>query len=214
MLLGILLLGTLAFAIGGASVSAEDERGKWSGGYTGSADTEGGNVSGVNISGNYSTEKWAAFFGSVSTGIVLADANGTNVYNWTYSAESGEVCLSQDGSFDWSAAVASDANDVDTQFGFTGTDADSANNTLNETCSVDLLQSGVISGAPAVNLISGYQTCVLDNGAVADEADFAFCVDIGTANNYNGESANYEIMVPTSDGPSDTETYYFFVELV
>ena len=214
MLLGILLLGTLAFAIGGASVSAEVERGKWLGTAAGNATTEGGNVSGVNISGDYSTEKWAAFYGDVSTGIVLADAAGTNVYNWTYSAESGEVCLSQDANFAWSTAAATTTADVDTQFSFTGTDADSANNTLTESCSVDLLQSGLISGAPAVTLISGYQTCALQDGTPASEGDFAFCVNIGSNNNYNGEAANYEIMVPTSDGPSDTETYYFFVELV
>ena len=213
MLLGILLLGTLAFAIGGASVSAEVERGKWLGAAAGNATTEGGNVSGVNISGNYSTEKWAAFYGDVSTGIVLADSAGTAVYNWTYSAESGEVCLSQDANFAWASAALTTGAEVDTAFTFTGTDADSATTTLSETCTVDLLEA-TVSGTAAVTLLSGYQTCALEDTATPTEADLAFCVDIASGTNYNTESSDYEIMVPTSDAPGAEETYYFFVELV
>jgi len=215
MLLGILLLGGLAFAISGASVSSEAEQGKWDGLYTGSAPTEGGNVSGVNIEGNYSTEKWAAFYGDVSTGIVLADSAGINVYNWTYSAESGEVCLNTGGTFNWASAAATTANAVDSQFGLVGTDADSANNTLTGSCTVTLLDvASPITGAPSVVLKSGYETCALQDGTPSTKDDLAFCVDIGTANNYNGTAVNYEIMVPTSDNADATETYYFFVELV
>ena len=213
MLLGILLLGSLAFAIEGASVSTEDERGKWLNASAGNATTEGGNVSGVDISGSYSTEKWAAFFGSVSTGIVLADSAGTQVYNWTYSAESGEVCLSTDANFAWSSANTTTATEVDSAFGFAGTDADSANITLDQTCTVDLLQA-TVSGTPAVTLLSNYQTCVIEDATSPTKNDLAFCVDIASGTNYNSESVDYEIMVPTNDTAGATETYYFFVELI
>jgi hypothetical protein len=46
------------------------------------------------------------------------------------------------------------------------------------------------------------------------EGDFLFCVNAsmaGAANGYDGKTVDYELIVPTTYGA--TETYYFYVEL-
>ncbi len=93
---GIVLLSGMAFAISGATVETEVERGKWAGNTSGSVTTEGGNVSGVNVSAGVSTEKWASYYGDVVGSIVLADSAATSVYTWAWATtDGGEVCVSR-----------------------------------------------------------------------------------------------------------------------
>ncbi len=216
-LFGVLVMGGVVFAISGATVGTETERGRWSGNTSGSIVTEGGNVSGVNVTAGTLTSKWASFYGNVTGSIVLADSAATNVYSWTWAAaDGGEVCLSTDQSFDFASLAGSGTGaNVDSTWSFTTTDADSATNTLTESCTVALDDAASVTSNTGVTLDSGFQTCsVTDTASPAAEGDFAFCVDIDSAGtNYNGEAADFEVMVPTSDGSSDTETYYFFVEL-
>ncbi len=87
---------------------------------------------------------------------------------------------------------------VDTAFGFTAADADSAANTLDDACTVDLNEASVTS--VGATLLSSFVTCAVGDGTETAENDFAFCTDInGTGVNYEGVSADYELMVPTSD---------------
>jgi len=211
---GIVLLSGMAFAISGATVDPEVERGKWAGNTSGSVTTEGGNVSGVNVSAGTSTEKWASFYGDVVGSIVLADSAATSVYSWTWATtEGGEVCVTQDQNYVWTNAETTTAALVDTAFGFAAADADSAANTLDDACTVDLNEAPSVASVGAT-LLSSYTTCAVGDGTESAEDDFAFCTDInGTGVNYEGVSADYELMVPTSDADAETETYYFFIEL-
>ncbi len=213
---GIVLLSGMAFAISGAAVGTEVERGKWSGNTSGNVTTEGGNVSGVNVSAGVSTEKWASFYGDVVGSIVLADSSAAQVYSWTWATtDGGEVCVARDSAFDFSSLQLTTGGDVDTAYAYTTTDADSGTSTLTESCSATLDDVGSAVTSNGVTLDSGFQTCAFDDGTSTPTTnELAFCVDInGTGVNYNGEAADYEIMVPTGNGPSDTALYYFFVEL-
>ncbi|MBU0532201.1 hypothetical protein KKE38_01475 [Candidatus Micrarchaeota archaeon] len=213
---GIVLLSGMAFAISGATVGTEVERGKWAGNTSGSVTTEGGNVSGVNVSAGVSTEKWASFYGDVVGSIVLADTSANQVYSWTWATtDGGEVCVTTDSAFDWASTQAAAGADIDTAFGFTAADADSGTSTTTSACTVDLDDVAAAVTTVGVVLDSTFQTCyVSDIASPAVENDLAFCVDInGAGTNYNSEAADYEVMVPTGNGPTDTETYYFFVEL-
>jgi hypothetical protein len=211
---GIVLLSGMAFAISGATVGTEVERGKWSGNTSGSIATEGGNVSGVNVSAGTSTEKWASFYGDVVGSIVLADSAANQVYSWTWNTTSGgEVCVAQNSTFAFSSAEVTTAALVDNAFNFTAADADSATNTLTEACNVTLDDVGSTVTSVGVTLGSTFQTCAIDNGGTTED-DLAFCVDINDSGvNYNSEGADYEVMVPTNNGVTDTEIYYFFIEL-
>ncbi|MBD3210102.1 hypothetical protein GF318_01855 [Candidatus Micrarchaeota archaeon] len=116
----------------------------------------------------------------------------------------------------WSGASPAVAANVDTVWGFTGV-ADSAANTFTTTnCSLTFAQKSVVNTSNVTLAgASTFTTCVIDDGNTSLKEDFAFCTAIDNAGtNWNGESANYELMVPTDDSsPTATETYYFFAEL-
>ncbi|MFH0885427.1 MAG: hypothetical protein V1861_06995 [Candidatus Micrarchaeota archaeon] len=203
-------------AISGATVGSEVERGRWAGLTVTSVDTEGGNISGVNITGATLTDRWASYYGDVSGDIRLTDSAGTNnVYAWSWSPSSGgEVCLSQDGSFPWASAEAALRADIDTAFGF-GAGSDQAADTYTDASqTIDLAGlSTITTTGTALQGSSSFVNRAVGDGTEAAEGDFAFCSEIEAGTNYNSESANYEVMVPTSDSAGATETYYFFAEL-
>lgn len=213
-LFGVVLFGAgLVMAISGASViGSEVERGRWAGLTAGSAATEGGNISGVNINGTTLTDRWASYYGNVSGDILLTDSAGTNnVYVWAWTpADGGEVCLSDASGFAWSSAAVTTAAAVDTDMGF-ASGADQAADTYTD-ASVSITFNGLATITSTGTALMGSSS--FDNVAVTDSTNFAYCTDIDTAGtNYNGESANYEVMVPTPDGASGPITYYFFAEL-
>ncbi len=214
-LFGVLLLGGFAFAtVVGATVGTEDERGRWVSGAAGSVDTEGGNISGVNVSVATLTDRWAAFFGNVTGSIVLTDNASQNVYTWAWEpTDGGEVCVNTGGTFNWASFGAGSAANVDSFFGI-GTATDSAANTMtNTSCSLTL--NGATYGTlPGVTDASGFETCVIGEGGASTKDDLAFCTVLdNSGTNYMGEDYNYEVMVPTNATDGASETYYFFVEL-
>ncbi len=214
---GFVVLSSVIFAMSGATVSGAVERGRWAGLTAGSYTTEGGNITGINVSTSMLTDRWASFYGNVTGGIRLTDSSGVNdVYAWTWSATSGgEVCLSQNQTFPWASATSATAAGVDTAWGFTGAADSAANTYVDSNCSLTINEvAGAISSTGTyLQGSSSFENCVLDDGG-AGEANYAFCTNISSSGtNWNGEAANYEIMVPTTPGAGQTETYYFFVEL-
>jgi hypothetical protein len=221
--LGIMLLASVAFAIiGGAQVGPEVERGRWTP-TANSVDTEGGNVSGVNVSGSVLSSKWASFYGNVTGSIVLTDSAGdNNVYEWAWSPDDGgEVCLSQDSTYDFWGSSEVTGQNVDLAFGFSTSDTDSAANTYNDaSCFLTLevrpgdnviYTAGTYLSNGGSTGYSTFQNCpIKQTGTPTNETHIAFCTNISASGkNYNNESANYEVMVPTTG----TDTYYFFVDL-
>lgn len=211
----VLVLAGVVFAMTGATVVHVQERGRWSAGAAGSAATEGGNISGVNVSSTSLTDRWASFYGNVTGSIILTDSGGTNnVYSWSWAAtDGGEVCLSQDTNFPWGSAETAVKSAIDTAFGF-GSVADNADNTYADGgCNIATDEVGSIT-TTGTSLMgnSSFENCVLGDGVELVEGDFAFCTNISNSGtNWNNEPANYEVMVPTT--VNGTETYYFFVEL-
>lgn len=209
------VLGGVVFAMSGASIESAVNKTRWTGDIAGSHVTEGGNISGVNVSLDSLTEKWAAFYGNVTGGLELRDdTSANNVYSWTWAAtDGGEVCVSQASAFDWSLAEVAVRADVDTVWSF-GSAADNAANTYTDTTHTIVLDDAGSITTTGTTLDSTFVNYVIGDGTESAEDDFAFCSDIDNAGtNYDGESANYEIMVPTSNGSTDTETYYFYAEL-
>jgi hypothetical protein len=217
-LFGVMLFGAgTVMAMSNATTGTEDNLARWNGLTTaGAVSTEGGNISGVNVTGLTLTDRWASFFGNVTGAIQLTDSAGTNdVYNWSWNATDGEVCLSQDQNFPWASAALTTGATIDTVWVF-ATGADKAVDTYTDaTYPIDL--SGLATITSTGTVLKGSSS--FDNVAIGDatqaaEGDFAFCTDIDNAGtNYNNAPANYEIMVPTSDGAGTPETYYFFAEL-
>lgn len=213
---GVLLLGGFAYAtvVGAAVLGTEDERGRW---YSGGADsvvTEGGNISGVNVSVATLTDRWAAFFGNVTGSLVLRDNASNDVYVWQWAPTSGgRVCVNTGGTFNWGAFGAGSAANVDSFFDI-GTATDSATNTMSTTSCTLSLNGASYSSLPNVTDNSGFDTCVVEEGGATTKDDLAFCTEMNSSGqNYLGEAYNYELMVPTNKTNGSTETYFFFLEL-
>jgi hypothetical protein len=212
-LFGVLMLGGVVFAISGATVGTEVERGRWTGNTSGSVTTEGGNVSGVNVSSASLTDRWASFYGNVTGSIILTDSAATNnVYSWTWDAtEGGEVCLSDASAFDFTSAVAGDGAAIDTQYVWT-TGSDLGD--LTYTGGAGAITFSGVTAITTADSVALEGSSTFDDVVVTDTTNLAYCTNLNNAGtNYNGEAAQYEVMVPTSDAVDASTTYYFFVEL-
>ena len=201
------------FAISEAATATVVEEGRYTYSGTPVLDlTEGGNVTGVNLEGNDSTDKWAGYFGNVSGWLVLGLSESQIMYNWSWSASGGgEVCASQNIAFDWSSlADYTSALTMNGVFGW-GAASDNATGTLTESGTLTIEGTAYTSNASTDN--QGFQTVVLNEGAEALEDDYAFCVDIATTgtSGVTGANADYQLMVGTTPGAD--ETYYFYLEL-
>jgi hypothetical protein len=216
-LIGVMLFGAgIVMAISGASPTLVSQT-RWAGNAAGSEVTQGGNISIVNVSGTVLTNKWAEYSGNVSGSINLT--NGVNnVYSWTWTpATGGVLCTSTGSSVTFGSATTLAAGTIDTDWGFTAGDADSATNTYTSTCTggLNLGESAVSANTSAATLqgFSNFKSCAVNDGT-AGKAHDAFCSELSNSGvNYNNATVNYEVMVPTNNSGGATETYYFYLQL-
>lgn len=214
VLFGILLLGSFAFAMTGATISGENDLTRWTSSTTAGTNlAQAGNITQVNIStGNSLTTRWASYHGDVAnTAIILAANNSPNVYSWTYSAtNTGEVCVSPNNAFTFGTAEASTGAEVDTAWGFPITAQDRAAVTFTGSTPINI--QGVAINSPSINHAdSTFNTVVLDNGSVSSMNNFAFCTQIASNTAIATGTADYQLVVPVTTG--STQTYSFFMEL-
>jgi len=226
VLLGVLLLGSgLVMAIRGATVSDQTDLTRWTAvGTAGNDTTEGGNITSLNLDVNGLTDRWAGYFGNVTGTLYLTDnASGTTTYLYKWpsgNATGGEVCVSTNNTYNFATATGlTNAGNIDSAWGFSG-GADLATATYNDgTCTAFKFdeQGVTISNAVKADGDSGsssFYSCAINNTAVAYKGDLAFCTSINpSGTNYKGESADFELIVPTAEGDTATETYYFYAEI-
>ena len=216
----VVLCSGMAFAIGNATVD-QHTTSKWVD-VTGAGNivTEGGNVSNVTLDVNLSTEKWAGAYGEIDGNLVLAEDLGTAnfMYSWTYNdSAGGTACVSTNSNPTWaSAAGGIAASAIDTAWGFTPEDGDSAVNTLDDSGLVAINGLTLAASAAAIDL-GTWETVVVGGLGTGGTLPYAFCVNISQTakNNYRGAGypVDYEVMMPANQTATETETYYFFVEL-
>ena len=219
MLFGLIVVCLMAsslFAISGATTTGIYQA-RWSGAVTaGTAATQGGNITGVNIASTQLTSHWASFNGNVSGTIRLSDTEaGAAVYVWTYTAANGgQVCTSTSATFPTGTYTNATFAAIDTAFATTG-GPDNASGTFNTTCPTLALSSGALTGfiAAAAQGSSNFTTCAMTAGGTAI-ANHAFCTNIAasTGRNYNNTNVNYELLVPSTGGAYGG-TYNFYMEL-
>ena len=206
---------------------------------------DGGNVSEVNVSGQQTTSRWSGLYGTATGSLVLGttDAGTENLfYEWTGAEVSNVFAYAQDvdgtgtGTFDGvnfanltaaSAANVSDAYNIPTDI------ADDASATYEVQHTFDL--NGAASGGSLTTtaaeteggLGSVWYTGVLQdvedetapvNDSDAQSNDPVFVgetVTDGSKSAFNGDEANYQMIVPADAGTPDDgqETYTLYVEL-
>ena len=219
MLFGLIVVCLMAsslFAISGATTSGISQL-RWTTAVTaGTAPTQGGNITGVNIASTQLTSKWASFNGNVSGTIRLSDTEaGSAVYVWTYSAANGgQVCASTGSTFSASAPVNATTAGMDSAF-TTSSAPDNAAGTFNTTCPTLALSTGALTNflASKTQANSTFTTCAMTAGGTAN-VNHAFCTNTNSSGkNYNNGNANFELIVPSTGTGANGGTYYFFMEL-
>ncbi|MBU0528091.1 right-handed parallel beta-helix repeat-containing protein, partial [Candidatus Micrarchaeota archaeon] len=186
--------------------------------YAGNASTAGGNFTNMNLSAGQLSERWAALYGTFDGSILLSDTAGiNNVYSWIWNASAGGVvCVSTNDSLFTFTVFPAEASDIDTAWSFSPTAADSANNTFTQSnCTLDIGTTSVPNASYAdTGLEGGYITCAIKTTLSPVKSNLAFCAEIEEDGPiWNGDSGDFEIIVPTPSGVGTTETYYFYVNL-
>ena len=182
---------------------------------------EGGNLSDVGLDVPSLTDKWAAFYGNVTGELVLTthgSADAQRLYSWDFdpATSTGAICVSTNSTLASLAVKGARGTDIDDAWSFASSDADSGNNTFNNTDCIMGIGGSFISNASYVDTGApgGFITCALmaNDTITAQKADMLFCSNVTEGTNYNGTAVDFELMVPTVYG-TGTETYYFYVNL-
>lgn len=198
----------------------------------GSKATRAGNVTQVDVTSTKSTVKWAGYFGQVTTALQLGyDSNVLYNFGSGNNSQIKSVFAAPDALFDFSNLLAASVGAVDSAWGFSITDKDSATSAFNGTTTI-----ATVASVPAANLIS-YNAMVAFNATVwtggnqnntayksglftdlaspVQEFDFAFgvAVDADKRDFRNTTVVDYELMVPVNTTGAGTETYYFFLDV-
>ena len=202
----------------GANITSSSSHPRWEGLNSSTPiNTEGGNVSDLNLTSNTLTDRWAAFYGNISGDIYLtSNDSGTAqyVYMWAWTTlNGGEVCTSTNSSLLTFGASGATGADIDTAWSFPSATSDSGVNTFSGSgCAVKLGAANVTGASYAdTGDPGGFETCAVKTTATPAKSEMLFCSfinDTGVA--YNGDAANFEMMVPTVYGAGVYETYYFY----
>jgi len=210
-----LLFSAVAYAVpNGANVNVQGSETKSSDAAS-SHGAFGGNITEVNLDQNSQTLVWQGYFGEVSGALVLEDASGDVLYNWTATLAEGEVYASQSNNVTWASIAAQ--NDCTTDESLTGTGNDRVNNTFTASSNSEFLVGGTTIAAN-----SACKTNTLANGAVTADFEEVLLTDGSNTvyasimeNNVAGFDAathDFQMIVP-EDNDGTTTTYYFYMEL-
>lgn len=218
ILAAMLVLAALSFAIQPAENANWIVSGKYNQSVNVNYTTVGGNVTNLDLSSNISTEKWAGYWGNVTGRIVLAPSDTSPLlYSWAWdSTDGGEVCaIGAATGFNWATLQTPDDADIDNAFGLQSGDTDDTNSTLATSCSLDVAGQ-TPTGIGNLTGVGGFETCAVSDGGTA-RSNYAFCTNItgvGSAGAlFNGQTGDYELIVPTNETAGATETYFFWLEL-
>ncbi len=180
-------------------------------GSAGQATADGGNVTQVDLYSNQSTTRWQGFYGNVTASLRLGLNN--DIF-YEFSAPSIiAVYASTSNAFDWADINLTNATDLDAlnSVWSMGTNVDNATSTYNLANYTNSDFSGDTAG---FDLEGGsFTSFVVDNSTVSSKNCFAFGASVAAsgATAFDGNTWEYELMVPTNDGA--TETYYFYMSL-
>ncbi len=183
----------------------------------GNVTTEGGNVTNVDLNSNASTDRWAGFYGNITGAILLSQRVGAQaVYIWAWDSSYGGVVCASTGSSAPSELMGATYADIDDAWSFSPTVTDSAARTFNNSnCSQTFGPTTLANSYYAdTGSAGGFITCAWKSVFTPAKSNMLFCTNITNSGPlFNGETGDYEIMVPTAYGTGVYETYYFYASL-
>ncbi len=203
-----------------AYTTATEDKGEFSSiASPGQVSVEAGNITFANITSHMPTPHWAGIYGHVNGTIVLGDANSNKMYEW--DAVVTYVIFDDDQTIDWNNLDNATCTDIGNNFTWV---ADSTG--VSDSCSNTFKYTGSTNFYWLTNPTNTVYAKTWDNSgaekwktyAILDtaNADVFFAAEVDTSGilAYNGESADYQAILP-ENGESDTTAtpFYVWIEL-
>ena len=173
---------------------------------------------------NSTTLHWQGFYGNV-TGSIALGYGSSKLKTWDLGPKSGQVYISTSANINFSQINSTDVllNDVDSAFTFLSGADDSANLTGVEDSNSQINISNYVLAANSRPVIysrdksgsASWQQIVLAHTTPSGKDTFVFGGIIREgAQAFNGQAADFQIVVPTSGILNTTgESYYFYGEV-
>ncbi|MBU0665927.1 MAG: hypothetical protein ABIC91_02590 [Nanoarchaeota archaeon] len=201
----------------------------------GSVYAEAGNITEITIDGIGGTKFWQGYYGEITGEIVLEDANGNRMYNWSDAEPQGEIYASRAGAISWANVSCLDNSDDVTWasenvfYDMTNPDSDN----MNETFVYDdhptiYFGDRAVTGCNNTWLFvsdaaqtTRFVEIALEDEETADTSIFGTIIenrDNGAQSDvtgFDGSTHDFQLMVPENGTANNVETtqYYFWVRL-
>ena len=185
-----------------------------------------GNVTELTISGNSITQSWQGYFGNISGAIQLSDASGNPMYNWSLASPQGEVFASTSNSVSWESIECFNwtANGTALETSYNINDSVDG---VNETFSVANNHVEFTVGTITLDANTCMSADIFDSTGASVNGNFEEVLLSDTTNTvfaslleedlsgFNNISHDFQMLVLEDghSGDTNTETYFFYIEL-
>lgn len=193
----------------------------------GSSTTAGGSFTTLILNATTQTPRWKAYVGNVSGSVGLRDANNQSIYDWGTTSTGGEVYASRNNSINWAGITCAQNSTIITEqtaLNHDYTDVDSINNTFNTTThrefyvgttqivasSCRAIATYVNNAAQTVDENADFQEILLQDDT--NITIFTTLLDQDTVG-YDGNTYDFQLIVPEDETADPPSTYYFWLEL-
>ncbi len=216
VLMGLVLIPFAKAATpGGATATLAKNEGAYNGSSAGSYSVTSGTIYAINMTSVQDTYRWVGIYGNTTGTIVLADTSGNYFFNWT-GAKGVLVYASPAGSITWGSLASASATSTGMPTWLNDTAyTDNYQNTFKgaaESIGSNIFTTLTASYAQAFPTASNWKTYSLTDGT---NLVWAAKVNASGASTYNGQSAQFELILPENGTAGDTTATanYFWLEL-
>lgn len=180
---------------------------------------QAGNVTALNIDGDSITNVWQGYFGTITGGILLDNADGFSMYEWDVVNAQGEIMATREIISDWSKVNCSKQTEIyweEYRLNIPNSSTQGINDTFLNTThpSFDI----------GTNVLSGCRSTLTDN-STAEKVVFwniilntnsTTSVYVGIIDNevigFNGSAVDYQLLLPTNQ-TTGLAKYNFYLDL-
>lgn len=209
-----------------------DERGNLSGQAAVSVSAQGGNVTQITINGSSITRRWQGYYGNITGTIVLSDAQGNIMYDWTNEGFSavGNIFAANQTVTDWTDVICLNltadnapaqginASVLEIMYGMSLTDGDGVDETFAGTEDI-MIGTTTLTNCPSTHIYqSGSAQSNFWNETLLTENQtrsviYAAKVDQDTVG-FDGSTWDFQMIVgDNGDIGTPVTSYDFYVEL-
>ena len=179
-------------------------------------DTQGGNYTPLNLSGETQTLAWQGFFGNVSGNVTLSDVNNNTLYSWqALNLSSAKIFASRSSIISWQSIAAQNNCSVDQNL--TGTLSDRVNLTFVPSANVEMQVGDVTIAANSTCAAWTYvdskaQSSVFQELILTDGISTVYAAFMNqSTSGFDSSTHDFQMIIPETQTRS-TSTYYFYAE--